>query len=188
MKEEIIIAAIRQLRLGGYENLSFAAIADELGTTRANLHHHFKNKEGLAAAAVEQYIANDKRMIDGILSAHVGDLRGLLKALEDHILFIVLGLPEETGCLGSQLIRDSAAPERLRRMAIKRFQDESNDIAREVAEHFRARGVLKDADTAEAIAFRVSAMFHGLNLMGLIEPDKQSLAQKIHGSLTSLLP
>ena len=39
MKDEILKLAQQQMKEGGYENLNFAKIAEDLSTTRANLHH-----------------------------------------------------------------------------------------------------------------------------------------------------
>jgi hypothetical protein len=41
MKKKIVDLAIGQMKAGGYENLSFAQIASELSTNRANVHHHY---------------------------------------------------------------------------------------------------------------------------------------------------
>ena len=55
VRDEIINLAVDQLKAGGYKALNFAVIAEQLDTTRANLHHHFKNKEGLGIEATKAY-------------------------------------------------------------------------------------------------------------------------------------
>jgi TetR/AcrR family transcriptional repressor of nem operon len=186
MKEQIIDIAIRQLRLGGYDNLNFAAIAEELGTTRANLHHHFKNKEGLGKAAVEQYIKEDKSQIDAILSDNHDDIQSFLKALEQHMIDIILGEPEHTACIGSQFVRDSVAPQALRKLVVNRFREEAADITAKVESLLKSRDQISGERDAAFMAFQVVTSLHGLEMMGLVEPDKQAFARRIRGTLTSL--
>jgi AcrR family transcriptional regulator len=42
----------------GYEGFSFADIAQAVGTTRANIHHHFGSKSRLAAELVDRFAAD----------------------------------------------------------------------------------------------------------------------------------
>jgi len=41
--------------LRGYEGFSFGDIAQAVGTTRANIHHHFGNKQRLMAELIERF-------------------------------------------------------------------------------------------------------------------------------------
>ncbi len=109
MKERILDIAIQQMRSGGYDNLNFANIAAELGTSRANLHHHFKNKEGLGIAATESYIQNEKTFMYGIMQEHDGDIRTILIKLEDHLIEVLSNSGSTNACILSQLTHDSEA-------------------------------------------------------------------------------
>lgn len=64
MKNEIKDLAIRLFTLKGYRGVSFGDITDKLGTTRANIHYHFKSKSGLAEnvldAAVDDVLTRYK--------------------------------------------------------------------------------------------------------------------------------
>ena len=60
LREDILEKAICQLRRGGYSQLNFASLSKELGTTRANIHYHFSNKENLAKEALETYREMDQ--------------------------------------------------------------------------------------------------------------------------------
>jgi AcrR family transcriptional regulator len=42
----------------GYDGFSFGDIASALGTTRANIHHHFGSKQGLLEAIVEDFVTD----------------------------------------------------------------------------------------------------------------------------------
>jgi AcrR family transcriptional regulator len=56
MRDEIKTVATRLLITHGYRGLRFGDIAEELGTTRANVHYHFGTKENLVEEVVEEYV------------------------------------------------------------------------------------------------------------------------------------
>lgn len=53
MKNQIKDLAIRLFTLKGYRGVSFGDITDRLNTTRANIHYHFKSKNGLAESVLD---------------------------------------------------------------------------------------------------------------------------------------
>ena len=186
MKQEIIDLAIDQLRLGGYDTLSFAAIASSLNTTRANLHHHFKNKEGLALAALSHYVETEKRELDKVFEQYDGDLRGALGAIEERMVHLSALAREKTACVCTQIVRDSVAPSQLREIALERFREEGRELGRQVSKFCEGAGNTEDLDTT-SLTFRILSTMHGIDMMGLIEPNKEALAPRIRGSLTGLL-
>ena len=186
MRDQILNIAIQQMKSGGYENLNFATIAAGLGITRANIHHHFKNKEGLGIAATENYIHNEKTAIDAIFQKHDGDIRTILKMLEDHLIEIVTISGSTNSCILSQLIHDSEAPEVLRKLALERSQEEQILIKNQI-EKAKKSGMLENAIDAERLSFRVMATMFGITQMALVQPDKSKLVKGIRGSLVSIL-
>ncbi len=58
MKGEIKNVANELLVKHGYRGLRFGDIAARLGTTRANIHYHFGNKQKLVDAVVDDYVAH----------------------------------------------------------------------------------------------------------------------------------
>ena len=54
--EEILDAAERRLRVGGYESLSVAAIARELGVAQNAIYWYFPSKDHLFVAALERML------------------------------------------------------------------------------------------------------------------------------------
>lgn len=74
---------MRLLRTGGYEALNFGTIAEELNTTRANIHYHFKNKENLALAAIDRYMDDIESNIRTLAEEHPGDYPAVMVALDE---------------------------------------------------------------------------------------------------------
>jgi AcrR family transcriptional regulator len=57
MRDEVKRVAIELLLQNGYQGLRFRDIADRLGTSRANIHHHFGNKLNLCEEVITEYVA-----------------------------------------------------------------------------------------------------------------------------------
>lgn len=56
MRNDIKMIARQLLIMHGYRGLRFSDIADELGTTRANIHYHFGTKENLVEEVIAAYV------------------------------------------------------------------------------------------------------------------------------------
>lgn len=56
--EEILNAAERMARQGGYNGFSFREIASAVGVKSASVHYHFPTKQDLAAAVARRYTEN----------------------------------------------------------------------------------------------------------------------------------
>lgn len=56
MKEEIKTVSRELLLRNGYQGFRFRDVAEMLGTTRANIHHHYGNKLNLCEEVVVEYV------------------------------------------------------------------------------------------------------------------------------------
>ena len=56
MKDEIKHVTIALLLRHGYQGLRFRYIAEQLGVTRANIHHHYGNKLNLCEEVIVEYV------------------------------------------------------------------------------------------------------------------------------------
>lgn len=186
MKERILDIAIQQMKSGGYKNLNFANIAAELDTTRANLHHHFKNKEGLGIAATESYIQEQKEIMDDIIHTNDGDIATILKEIENHLIEIASESGSSSACICSQLIHESGVPENLKQLALSRFQAEQKDIETQI-EKYKSNAPSAISNDVKTLTFKVMTTMYGIGQMALIESDKKSLVKNIRGSLVSIL-
>jgi AcrR family transcriptional regulator len=63
MRDRIRAVAEDLYVLRGYDGFSFGDIADAVGTTRANIHHHFGNKQRLMAELIEGFADDALRRI-----------------------------------------------------------------------------------------------------------------------------
>lgn len=69
MRERIKAAAAELYVLRGHDGFSFGDIAQAIGTTRANIHHHFGNKRQLMAELIDGFVADAQARIAANWSA-----------------------------------------------------------------------------------------------------------------------
>src|SRR4051794_9198365 len=65
-RERILLLAEQLYVLRGHDGFSFGDIASAVGTTRANIHHHFGNKRQLMTELVERFATDAAVRIDAI--------------------------------------------------------------------------------------------------------------------------
>jgi AcrR family transcriptional regulator len=63
-RERIRAVAENLYVLRGHDGFSFADIAEAIGTTRANIHHHFGNKRKLMAELIDGFVADAQKRIE----------------------------------------------------------------------------------------------------------------------------
>ncbi|MEM9491669.1 MAG: TetR/AcrR family transcriptional regulator, partial [Myxococcota bacterium] len=186
MRKRILEIATRQMKSGGYESLNFGAIAAELNTSRANLHYHFKNKEGLGLAVTVQYIQEEKSQVDDIIHRNDGDIISLLQELEAHLLEIALKNESSSACICSQLLYEFDAPKRLRELAVERIRAEEKDIESQIRKA-KKKGTLDDSANVRDISFRIMATMLGVGQLAMVETSKSKLTKSIRGCLVSIV-
>lgn len=84
MRERIRDAAIDALILHGVRGMNFGALAEALGTTRANIHYHYGSKEALVEAAVEHHVVVTSGRMRAIWTAPAATLQ---RRLSDTLAF-----------------------------------------------------------------------------------------------------
>lgn len=84
LRDEILDIAMKLFTLNGFRGVSFSDIAQRLDTTTANIHYHFKNKQGLAYAAVDNYAS---RVADEYASIWTSPNHSLAEKFEKTIAF-----------------------------------------------------------------------------------------------------
>jgi AcrR family transcriptional regulator len=84
-RERILTVAERLYVLRGHDGFSFGDIAPAIGTTRANIHHHFGNKRRLMAELVERFAADASSRIAAIWAAPGQSLEARLRAQCDDL-------------------------------------------------------------------------------------------------------
>ncbi len=182
MKGKILKLAQEQMKKGGYSNLSFTDIADELSTTRANLHHHFKNKEGLAVAATGDYIEKSEQVMSELFENYRGDFAGFIKELDALIYEDVLLKGRDGSCICEQLVREPKIPGNLLDLAKTRFEGIRTSMEKNIQES-QENGKIKRSIAASDLSYLTMSLMFGLSQFAMINDGNPEFLKDIKGSL-----
>lgn len=186
MKDKIIKIAQQQMKEGGYENLSFAKIAEDLSTTRANLHHHFKNKEGLALQATENFIDETSDNLMNLMNKNKGNFAGFLNDLEDFFFKDV----QVNGCRGScvcgQLVREPDIPDSILKLAHNHYDSLKNLFEAMIIES-QENGTIVKSITATELSYLSMSMLMGLSQLAMVHGDDPKYINEIKGTMTTFI-
>lgn len=84
MRDEIKALALELLIKHGYRGVSFGDLADTLGTTRANIHYHFGNKEKLVEEVLEDYVERTSSDLAALWTRADASLFDKIRATVDY--------------------------------------------------------------------------------------------------------
>ena len=107
MREQIKRMAEELLIRHGYRGFNFRSIAEELGTTRANLHYHFGNKDGLVLEVLDEYASRTIALYETVWTDPSTSLREKVKRTNEHARqrYRQFNTPKDTGASWSLMIR-----------------------------------------------------------------------------------
>jgi TetR/AcrR family transcriptional repressor of nem operon len=182
-RDEILDAARVQMSLGGYKNLNFADIAAALDITRANVHHHFKNKEGLALEVTRQYTMGVLEMAQSMADENPGDFKGMIAAIEKHIVDSIRESGKESACICGQLIKEHDIPDSLRQIASDFLAQGVVMLEAAIIAAQDAGNLPKEIDPNK-MARVTHAMIIGIDDMALMFDDRDVAADYVDGLLT----
>lgn len=161
MREEILKVAALQLYTGGYCGLNFADIAEELSTTRANIHYHFKSKELLAEEVTRIYISQVRDSVSQMRSQASGDLMKFVTLLEKNLHERLKGLEVKGFCICSQLVQNiNFIPIPLGKLARSHFEWLLLELTDIVGES-KKKGKISSKISSKEIAGQVLSLFLG---------------------------
>ncbi len=96
-QQQLLDAAERRMRAGGYHAVSFRDLAEDLGIKSASVHYHFRQKEDLGVALVERYA---DRFFEGLSKLQEDGARPLEAFAQ---AYREAYLADKTGCLCGML-------------------------------------------------------------------------------------
>ncbi|WP_442579629.1 TetR/AcrR family transcriptional regulator [Mesorhizobium sp. ASY16-5R] len=83
-RQAIKDTALELLVRHGYRGTSFGEISAALGTTRANIHYHFGNKQALVDEVLDDYVHTTLAALRAVWSAEGASLAGQVEAMIDY--------------------------------------------------------------------------------------------------------
>lgn len=182
--ERILDAAEVLVQTRGFNAVSYAHVAAEVGITKASLHYHFASKAELGEALIGRYAARfigalaaiDEREPDARakLAAYAGLYSGVLRS--------------DRMCLCGILAAEYQTLPEAMSSAIVRFFDVNLDWLARVLEQGRADGTLAFAGEPRACAPTVLAALEGAMLVALPYGEPERFNAAVSGLIASLTP
>ena len=183
-REQILAAAQTCVLEEGFHRASISKNCKLAGMSPGHVYHYFENKEAIMAALV-------RRDLDHMLDLTAG-MRASADVLEAMIDRIPQGVAEKLDPRDASLKLEIAA-EASRNPNIARLVREADACSLEslrqtIAEARRAHGLPDDDDTVAELAVVAAAMFDGLVIRGVRDPntDQAAVARRFSGILRRL--
>ena len=193
-RDKILDIAIRLIRTGGYEALNFGTIAEELSITRANIHHHFKNKENLAIQALNRYGARLEERFAMLkenqswtpeevsheatgyyerLLEHPGNFPAAMAAVHDGMWDRLSETNYGGFCVAVQLISDQSWIPKEVSYEATGFYERLLDIFTELIEESQKAGTVRKDHPAGDIAREALSIHLGVGLIAMTLPAER---------------
>jgi TetR/AcrR family transcriptional repressor of nem operon len=183
-RDRILDAARQLLQTRGYNGMSYADIAAELGVTKAALHYHFATKADLGVAVVARYTDDLATALAAI------DARGAPAAvrLEAYSAIYVEVLEGERLCLCAMLAAEQRTLTPPLRAAVDAFFAANVAWLTGVIRLGRRDGTLAGIGSAPAVAEMVLGAHEGAMLVAWSRDDVGGFRRTARQLLASLAP
>jgi TetR/AcrR family transcriptional regulator, transcriptional repressor for nem operon len=190
-RQAIKNSALELLVRHGYRGTSFADIAQELGTTRANIHYHFGGKQALVEEVLGDYVQATLAALRAIWAAEHLSLGGKIEAMVSHSRkrfqhFNAGGRDGQPWSLISRLRQDAELLSGRGRQMLNHFGSELMAIFADALSTARSRGELASTVHADDAALLLAAIADNAAPITLTEGGFERL-EAIYASLQRLI-
>jgi len=175
------------MRTGGYEALNFGTIAEELGVTRANIHHHFRNKQNLALKAIGRYNENLEARFGQLRKKYLGDSPTAMERTHEGLWETLSDTGYEGFCAAAQLIAEQSwIPNEVGYVATIHYE-RLLEIFTELVRESQRAGTVRDDRPAEDIAREALSLHLGVAQMAMSLPGERRPGSYSRGQMRAWL-
>lgn len=181
-REAILTAANELFAAQGFHGASLAKIAAQVGLTEAGLLHHFPSKEHLLLELLELRQEHNAERLARALEQHAGYLDALLALCRENQH--APGLVRLFTILAAESVDDDhpAHP-----WTVERYRRLREQLAARLTAEQKAGRVHPDLDP-RAVAPQILAVFDGLQLQWLLDPQQVDMSALFANFLNRLAP
>jgi AcrR family transcriptional regulator len=181
-RDAILTAANEVFATRGFRGASLATIAKRVGVSEPGLLHHFASKEELLLELLTLRDQHDDERIAQAFGAHAHVLEVLLELCRQNA--------ERPGIvrLFTILAAESVDPDHpAHAWFVDRYRERRAQLAQQLAVEQREGTVATDVD-AEKAAAQILAMFDGLQIQWLLDPDATDMVALFGDFLSRFAP
>jgi TetR/AcrR family transcriptional regulator, transcriptional repressor for nem operon len=169
--ERALDIAERLVQVRGFNGVSYADVACELGVTKAALHYHFASKAELGEALIDRYTQRFEAAL-GDIDERSGDARSKISAYAAIYLDV---LRQQRMCLCGMLAAEyQTLPEPMQH-AVVRFFDLNESWLERVLHEGQQAGTLRHRGSARTAAQDVIGTLEGAMLVARLHDDPARL-------------
>ena len=169
--ERALDAAERLVQVRGFNGVSYADIAAELGVTKAALHYHFASKAELGEALIDRYTQRFEAAL-GAIDEDSGDAPSKISAYAAIYLEVVR---QQRMCLCGMLAAEYQTLPGPMQQAVVRFFDLNETWLEGVIDQGRHDGTIRDRGSARKVAQVVIGTLEGAMLVARLHDDPSRL-------------
>lgn len=175
-KREIVDAAKRLLWGVGYEAMSPRRLMDESGVGQGSLYHHFRGKQDVAVAALEEVVLELRNAADRIFAAHDDPI----KAIHAYLLVSRDGLK---GCRIGRLAQEKTViDEPSLQGQLARYFDHVQRLVSDALKDAVRMGLINRSLDASAIAAAIVAVVQGGFVVSRATQDSKFITRAAKGA------
>ena len=169
--ERALDVAERLVQVRGFNGVSYADVAAELGITKAALHYHFASKAELGEALIERYATRFEAALDEI-GQRPGDAPSKISAYAAIYLDV---LRQQRMCLCGMLAAEYQTLPAAMQHAVVKFFDLNETWLEGVLDEGRQAGTLRHRGSARRAAQVVIGTLEGAMLVARLHDDPARL-------------
>ncbi len=159
-KNKIIQTARKLLRLKGYANTSIEEICKESGVTRGNLYFHFKNKEEIACAAVDDAAGRYIPFFETLMQDEDDPLRKI-ELMMDGVFAYYESRGSKASCLFGNIAQEAGDAHRILGQASHRFFEAWINMLSGLFDEAKSKGLVDQYQDGEALGHLIVSSFEG---------------------------
>ncbi len=183
-KNQILDAAMQVFARLGFHKARMEDVAQEAGVSKGLLYWYYKNKDAIIAAILDRLFSQEMRHLHNALAASgpVTDrLLALSRETAQHMLSLKFLVP-----IAFEFYALAGRNAHVR-SALQQYYTQYRQNLMQLIEEGIASGEFREDTQAEAVAQTIIALFEGLVLLWVVDPEQVPLAEQIEQSFSLIV-
>ncbi|MFQ5399604.1 MAG: TetR family transcriptional regulator [Anaerolineae bacterium] len=183
-RQQILAAATAVFARSGFHKASMNDIVKESGLSKGGLYWHFKSKDDIIAAVLEQFFNQEMALLNELAAADLSAVerlhlltQGILNDLQSMSEFLPISL---------EFYALAARHEGTRKFMRSYYRQYGETLAWLVQQGIDA-GEFRPIGSAQQTAASLIAQFEGVMLLWVLDPEAFDLSQQLEASVSLLL-
>ncbi len=165
-RQELLQKAFEQIYTGGYQTTSIDAILAATAVTKGAFYYHFKNKDEMGLALIEEVLRPTLRLqFESMLQATADPLQAIYRLMQ-HLLFENSLLQAAHGCPVGNLTQELTPWHPVLSPAIEQVLQDWIALMTQLLQNGQQSGFVKAAIPARSVALFILSGYWGIRNVG----------------------